>query len=118
MQYHLNELAEYVYNIAKDVGFHTRTELPIGDMVANIHSEVSELWEAYRKNELNYACDKVEKMVELGLHPLTCASEEIADILIRTLDLAKAMDIDVDKAVQVKCEYNKTRPHRNGGKLA
>lgn len=43
---------------------------------------------------------------------------ELADILIRTLDLAAALNIDIDQAVYLKMKYNETRPHRHGGKLA
>ena len=112
----LNKLAEYAYNVAKHVGFHT-SKVKFGDFVSNIHSEVSELWESYRRNTLNDPCDKAYPMKELGFTPLTCVEEELADILIRTLDMAHTLNIDIGNAVKVKSEYNKTRPYRNGGKL-
>lgn len=43
---------------------------------------------------------------------------ELADIIIRTLDLAASLDIDIDAAVIEKMEYNATRPAAQGGKLA
>jgi gas vesicle protein len=43
---------------------------------------------------------------------------EVADIIIRALDTAKDLDIDVARAVAAKHEYNKHRPHMNGGKRA
>jgi NTP pyrophosphatase (non-canonical NTP hydrolase) len=114
----LNELATKVYQIALDLGFHTSKEPNFGNYIANLHSEVSELWEAWRKGKLNEPCDKAQKMVELGLEPLTCMEEEIADIVIRALDTAKEFKVDIDRAVHIKSEYNKHRPHRNGGKAA
>jgi NTP pyrophosphatase (non-canonical NTP hydrolase) len=57
-------------------------------------------------------------MLAAGTPVLTCAEEEIADILIRALDVAKAYSIDVAHAVAAKDAYNQTRPQRHGGKKA
>lgn len=53
-----------------------------------------------------------------GIDPLTCAEEELADVIIRALDTAGTLRIDIDRAVRIKHAYNETRPHRHGGKLA
>ena len=97
---------------------------PIGKRIAaaiftaNLHGEASEFWEAFRKGRLDHPCDKTEKMEAMGLPGLTYAEEEIADILIRTLDTAEAFGVDVAKAVSVKAEFNRGRKHLHGGKLA
>ncbi len=101
----LNEMAERFYNIAASKGFHD-TPGNIGERVALIHSEVSELLEAYRNG--NPPCTKCPE--------LSSAQEEVADIIVRTLDLAHEFGIDVDQAVDVKTAYNKTRPRMHGGK--
>lgn len=85
---------------------------------SNLHGEVSEMWEAHRANKLNEPCDKAEKMKTLGLPPLTCIEEEVADIIIRALDLVQEYNVDVKKALAVKDAYNQTRPHKHGGKIA
>jgi hypothetical protein len=112
----LNELAEHVYHIAAAHGFHENDDSPgrVAEFIANLHGEVSELWEAYRMHELNHPCDKVAKMSE----PLTCAEEELADIIIRALDTACTWNVDIDRAVRVKSEYNETRSYKHGGKAA
>ena len=85
---------------------------------ANEHGEVSEMWESARAGTLGKPCDKSEKMVALGLDPLTCAEEEIADIIIRAFDTAHEFGVDIAKAVRTKMLYNASRPLRHGGKLA
>ena len=41
---------------------------------------------------------------------------ELADVVIRTMDLAELLDIDLQKMMEEKHAYNKTRKHRHGGK--
>lgn len=105
----LNGLAHAIWNVARLKGFRRGVgDVELSTFVANLHGEVSELWEAYRRDKLFEQCDKATS------EPLTCAEEEIADILIRTLDMAADLGVDVDKAVRVKLAYNLTRPHKHG----
>lgn len=113
----LNELSKAAYDNAKAKGFHDKD----GDIVSdyarwavNLHGEVSELWGAARKGELNTPCDKAMDILELGL---TCEEEELADIIIRVLDTAGARGVNIGRAVMLKMSYNATRPHMHG-KLA
>lgn len=103
-----------VYKNAESKGFHASDSKRLdvenyAIWTANLHGEVSELWEAARKNQLFDSCDK-------GCD-LTCEEEELADIIIRVLDTACARGISIGRAVVEKHEYNKTRPHMHGGKL-
>lgn len=41
---------------------------------------------------------------------------ELADIIIRVLDICGANNIDIQGALDEKMEYNMTRPYRHGGK--
>jgi len=116
----LNELSRAAYNNAKDKGFHAKD----GDIVSdyarwtvNLHGEVSELWEAARKNALFDSCDKHQSMMEIFQDSLTCEEEELADIIIRVLDTAGAREVNIGRAVMLKMQYNATRPHMHG-KLA
>jgi hypothetical protein len=128
----LNQLRDHVAENAKSKGF---KEPPKGiarevwfspelDVIrnavyaANLHGEQSELWEAARKGHLHVPCDKAEKMVEKGLPALTCAEEELADIIIRALDNAADLGVDIGKALAVKMAFNSGRPFQHGGKLA
>jgi NTP pyrophosphatase (non-canonical NTP hydrolase) len=114
-----SDVAREVYTLAWEKGFHPEYSARLnGESVtldrmavfcANLHGEVSELWEAARKGSLGKQCDKACN--------LTCAEEELADIVIRALDTAYALGIDIGRAIHLKNEYNKTRPHMHG-KLA
>ena len=110
----INTLAADAYQNATMKGFHdgegAKTDVELMSVwTANLHGEVSELWEAARKGQLNKQCDK-----EI---PLTCAEEEFADIFIRVLDSSRAFGIDLGRAIHIKMQYNASRPHMHG-KLA
>lgn len=44
----------------------------------------------------------------------TKCEEELADVIIRILDMAEAKDWNIAKAIIEKHEYNKTRPYKHG----
>jgi NTP pyrophosphatase (non-canonical NTP hydrolase) len=113
-----NQMAVECYGIAKSKGFHNNDGEPgrFAEYIANLHGEVSELWESYRAGTLKLPCDKAPKMVAYGLKSLTCAEEELADIIIRALDTAQGMGIDIGAAIQAKSAYNETRPMMHGKK--
>lgn len=122
---YINELASSMYSIAEEHGFHEGDEkfLTVAELVdarmstyvANIHGEVSELWEAFRKDAWWKPCDKQINGISIGL---TWAEEELADIVIRCMDTAWAMNIKLGKAIQTKANYNEQRSYKHGGKKA
>ena len=83
----------------------------VGEMLALIHSEVSEALEEWRNNE-GLAVIRVEDGKPEGF-PV-----ELADTLIRICDLAESAGIDLNAALKIKMAYNSTRPWRHGGKRA
>ena len=118
----LNELSRAAYDNATAKGFHDKDDQNslvdnYKGWVANIHSEVSELWEAAKTNNLYQPCDKAQFMEDQLGDRLNCEEEELADIIIRVLDTAGARGINIGRAVLLKMAYNATRPHMHG-KLA
>ena len=100
----LNELAKEIIKINVANGWNVTTPSDWQDtykvpaVLALIHSEVSEALEAFRKNDdTNFA-------------------EEIADVIIRALDLTAGLGIDIDSEIATKMEKNKKRGYRHGGK--
>ena len=117
----LKEWASEVSRVANEKGFRSAIADPqsidaIAIYVANFHGEASELWEAARRGDLFKPCDKAAKMRALGLRALGCAEEELADMLIRTLDIADVLGLDIEDAVRIKHAFNKTRPFMHGKK--
>lgn len=98
-------------SVVKDDSFFPR-------YVANLHGEVTELYDAFVDDKLYTECDKTEKLRELNLPELCCAEEELADIIIRCLDTAKTLNLDIGRAISVKTEYNRSRSYRHGEKKA
>jgi NTP pyrophosphatase (non-canonical NTP hydrolase) len=105
----LNTWRDEVHDLAREKGWYDH-ERKIPELCMLITCECAELVEAYRKGQLQEPCDKPID--------LTCIEEEIADILIRTLDMAGAFGVDVVHAIATKHNYNIDRPKRHGGKLA
>lgn len=75
----------------------------VAQRIALIHSELSEALEADRKN-LND--DKLTHRKGLEV--------ELADALIRILDMAGGLEMDLGGAIEEKLAYNKTRPFKHG----
>lgn len=87
--------------------------------IALLHSEASEALEAYRDkiwsdtihtiHDLSAFNPRVGKPVGVG--------PELADVLIRLLDMCDIWDIDIETEVRRVLEYGWTRPHQHGGKV-
>jgi len=92
--------------------------LVLGNMIANLHSEISEAWEEIRNgkqpNEIWYSEDNVlcyQKKPE-GF-PI-----ELADLAIRLLHICEYIGVDLEEMIAFKMKYNETRSYRHGGKTA
>jgi hypothetical protein len=103
--YGLDALAAILHETAISKGFWegSRNYDQIGNKLALVHSEVTEVLEAIRKNK--------------GSQEIV---EEMADVLIRLLDLYAAMrnatfiEHSLDEVLFAKMEKNNTRPRLHG----
>jgi NTP pyrophosphatase (non-canonical NTP hydrolase) len=69
----------------------------IWEMLALIHTEISEATDAYKKGQ-----------------PMDKIGEELIDAIIRILHLLSALDLDAEELFQHKMEINWSRPHKFG----
>jgi len=77
-----------------------------GECIALMHSELSEALEGLRHG--NPSSDKVPEF--------NSAEEELADVIVRIMDLSEARGWRVAEALIAKIEMNKTRQKMHGGK--
>jgi hypothetical protein len=83
-------------------------ERNVPELLCLVHSEISEAMEGHRKNLMD---DKLphRPMIEV----------EIADAIIRLLDLGAGLKLDVPGALVEKCQFNATRQdHTREARLA
>lgn len=118
----LNEIADAVHLNAISKGFHPEEQSLhtfMANQCNNIHAEVTELWDSWRAGTQNKLCDKAEAMLGLSITDengdgLTQQEEELADIIIRALDVSRRLKIDIQRAIELKHAYNITRPFKHG----
>lgn len=80
------------------------------EALALMHSELSEALEEYRNGHEPtevYIVDGKPEGVPV----------ELADCVIRILDYCGYAGIDLEEVINLKNDYNKTRPYRHGGKV-
>ena len=93
------------YKINRDNGWWEQDRND-GELIALMHSELSEALEALRHG--NPSSDKIVNF--------SAIEEELADVIIRIMDMAFARGFRVGDAVEAKLLYNKTRGYKHGGK--
>ena len=101
----LNELAKAINDNAIAHGFWDE-ERNFGEMIALMHSELSEALEEHREGR------PVEWFQSNG-KPEGVAVE-LADCMIRILDTMLSLGVDIDSVVARKMVYNASRPYKHG----
>ena len=118
----LENFQKQVHELAKKNGFWERPNVAEKSML--IVSEMSEFLEADRSDkvcvsDINKAFN--ERDIEVfknyfQTYIKDTAEDELADVLIRLLDLAEYLGVDLAKHARMKHRFNSTRPYRHGKK--
>ena len=124
----INELAKKAHENAKSKGFFD-TEKNIGEMLMLIVTEVAEACEADRKDyyanwdNFNKELRAQEKAghkdawkTAFDIHIKDTFEDELADIMIRVMDLAAFKGIDLHSHIEGKMNRNALREHKHGKK--
>lgn len=105
----INEVAKQIHENAVEHGWWDE-ERGFPEILALVHSEVSEALEEYRNGreatEIYFGDNGKPEGIPI----------ELADVIIRIFDYCGYARIDIDAAITQKHEYNKSRPYRHGGK--
>lgn len=130
----LNELSKQIHENAICHGFYD-SDRNLGEMLCLIHSEVSEALEALRTDKQYSNISKSEQWFIQGMADKNFGhsffddnffykefehlvkntfEDELADIIIRVLDLAAYKKIDIESHVNAKIRYNSMRQHKHG----
>lgn len=118
----INQLAKEVFENAKSKGFYDKP-LSVSEKICLIHSELSEALEADRKGKYSVCGSLTEHMklnkdnldqnliFKMGFvqHVKDTFEDELADTVIRCLDLAASMNINLEWHIKTKMRYNSMR---------
>lgn len=122
----LNKLSKQFNEFVKKAGFNGNN-IPLRMMLT--HSEISEAFEAFRKD--HFANPAPFKQLMKGYtpedSPITFKAsfeehikdsmeDELADSVIRLLDLCAYLDVDIEFYIEQKMAYNEMRGFKYGGK--
>ena len=92
----IDKYSRYAYLRTVEKGFSVDWDSNIPEKIALIHSEASEALEAHRSD------NRAE------------FSEELADIVIRVMDLAGGLHISLEEEIEKKMSKNLSRPWLHG----
>ena len=119
----LNEISKQVYEANKLKGFDVKKE-NIGQTLCLIHSEISEALEAIRKDKkaslMAFDYREEDRETDLDFQADFTSlikdtfEDEIADTFIRLMDLVGALEIDIDRHIELKRKFNSLRENKHG----
>ena len=110
----IKELIQEAHDTAIEKGWWDLPDRNVPELLALIHSEVSEALEAYR----DVGIEQLDKVwYDNANKKPEGVTIELADVLIRIADLCGEFNLDLEQALTEKMAYNKTRSYRHGNKV-
>lgn len=117
----LNQTAALIHKANIDKGF-WEEKRSMGETLVLVISEVIETLEADRKGRhadltaFNREITNFGETTAFQMHVKDTVEDEIADSIIRLLDLSGYLGIDIETHIELKLRYNATRPKKHGKK--
>lgn len=125
----MNELAKKIHENAIEHGFYDNKR-EIGTLLMLCVSELAEALEADRKDHRATLDSFLEKQksrntdsktpeelsfqADFEIYVKDTFEDEIADAVIRLLDLCAYMNIDIEEHIRLKMKYNQIREYKHG----
>jgi NTP pyrophosphatase (non-canonical NTP hydrolase) len=115
----LNKIAKNIYEGNMKRGFWDE-ERNVGETLMLVVTELAEALEAHRSGKLCTHGDKVAYFESDDLvqgfksNIKDTFEDEVADAVIRLLDMCGGFGIDIEFHVQTKLMYNASRPYKHG----
>ncbi|MCD8286475.1 MAG: hypothetical protein LUD50_04555 [Clostridia bacterium] len=106
----IREMQREVGEISREHGWWDLRET-FGDQTALCHSELSEALQAYRDGH------RIDETWEGPDGKPEGVPTELADCVIRIMDLFEQYGMDLEDTLKAKNSYNATREYRHGGKV-
>ena len=119
----LNELSQKIFQANKEKGFWNEKR-NVGEMLMLVTTELAEAMESHRKGKFcqletfndtyfdNLKDAEFKQAFEKNIKDTF--EDEMADALIRILDMCGGLEIDIEKHVELKLRYNSLRPKLHG----
>lgn len=124
----VKEISKEIFEVNKANGFWDKPR-NFGELLMLVTSELGEALEAHRKDNVKADPTYINKMLSEDCDWQNSAfsfksayekcikgsvDEEIADAVIRLLDMCEGLGIDLEWHIRQKLEYNKTRGFKHG----
>jgi len=107
-------LVEKAYSNALEKGFHDK-EQSVGEMLMLIVSELGEALEAHRIDKrAKLSVSTTFQQDDFEMFVKDSFEDELADVVIRVADLCGHMGIDLQRHIELKMEFNKSRERLHG----
>ena len=121
----IKEIQREIHQVNVEKGF-WEDRKNVGEVLMLIVSELGEALEAHRKSrkalvELFDAkaidrTDAEDYQADFEQCIKDTFEDEIADTVIRIFDMCEGFGIDLERHIELKLEYNRTRPYKHGKK--